>query len=293
MGGRVSTPRRIGAAALLTVMVAAGWYVFVYLYRWEWNRALVSGIIFLAAEIALLGALVLERLAQLKRRLARLDAAPNGERVLRRLRERAPAPASPFAWLERQQPNVFVPVLLGAGVVLSAVAWVVDRLARLIAVPTMERGLARKLDHAAAGARRSPRGAADRPVRTPMKPLLVVVALALAGFVAVGELGDLTQSRPDPVRDDAATELVLSVDEERFGPGEAGAAAALWAVCSAQTRSAQPAGFSRSARGATASCSRRPSGTTSSVKLVGCLEDLTIDRVVGDVESFRTFSLPG
>ena len=57
----MNTPRRIGLAALLTVMVAAGWYVFVYLYRWEWNRALVSGIIFLAAEVALLGALVLER----------------------------------------------------------------------------------------------------------------------------------------------------------------------------------------------------------------------------------------
>ena len=145
MGGRVSTPRRIGLAALLTVMVAAGWYVFVYLYRWEWNRALVSGIIFLAAEVALLGALVLERLARLGRRLTEPDRAPSDERVLRRLRERTPPPARPFAWMERQQTNVFVPVLLGAGVVLSALAWVVDRLARIVAVPTMERGLARKL----------------------------------------------------------------------------------------------------------------------------------------------------
>jgi hypothetical protein len=49
--------------------------------------------------------------------------------------------------MEAQQTNVFVPVLLGAGVVLSALAWVVDRIARLTAVPTMERGLARKLSH--------------------------------------------------------------------------------------------------------------------------------------------------
>ena len=101
-------------AALLTVLVAAGWYVFVYLYRWEWNRALVSGIIFLAAEVALLGALVLERLGKLGPAAGSSSiAAPNGERVLRRLREHAPEPAKPFAWMERQQMNVFVPVLLG------------------------------------------------------------------------------------------------------------------------------------------------------------------------------------
>lgn len=166
MGGRVNTSRRIGLAALVAVMLAAGWYVFVYLYRWEWNRALVSGIIFLAAEVALLGALLLERLAQLKQRLAQFDAAPNGERVLNRLRERAPEPARPFAWLGRPQANVFVPVLLGAGVVLSAMAWVVDRLARLIAVPTMERGLARKL----ARLQPAPGGLLGGPPTDPFSP---------------------------------------------------------------------------------------------------------------------------
>ena len=144
MGCRV-TARRIGLAALLVVMAAAGWYVFVYLYRWEWNRALVSGIIFLAAEIGLLAALVLDRLAKLGRRVEDIDRARADERALRRLREHAPEPARPFAWLDRSQTNVFVPVLLGAGVVLSALAWVVDRVARLTAVPSMERGLVQKL----------------------------------------------------------------------------------------------------------------------------------------------------
>lgn len=131
---------------LLVVMAAAGWYVFVYLYRWEWNRAIVSGVIFLAAEVGLLGALVLDRLAKVGRRLDRLDHPVVDERVLRQLRDNAPAPAKPFAWMaDRSQFNVFVPVLLGAGVVLSALAWVVDRIARLTAVPSMERGLARQL----------------------------------------------------------------------------------------------------------------------------------------------------
>jgi hypothetical protein len=137
--------RRVGLAALLIVMAAAGWYVFVYLYRWEWNRALVSGLIFVAAEIAMLAALVLERLAKLGRRVDEMDRARTEERTLRRLREHAPEPAKPFAWLDRSQMNVFVPVLLGAGVVMSGLAWIVDRIARLTAVPSMERGLARKL----------------------------------------------------------------------------------------------------------------------------------------------------
>ena len=137
--------RRIGLTALLAVMLASAWYVFVYLYRWEWNRALVSGLIFLAAEIGLLAALVLERLAKLGRRVEGLDRARADERALRRLREHAPEPARPFAWLDKSQTNVFVPVLLGAGVVLSALAWAVDRIARLTAVPTMERGLVQKL----------------------------------------------------------------------------------------------------------------------------------------------------
>lgn len=136
--------KKIGYLALLVVLAASGWYVFVYLYRWEWNRAVVSGVIFLAAEIGLLGALVLERLARIGKQVDRLDRE-TGERVLGRLREHAPPPAKPFEWLDGRQTSVFVPVLLGAGVVLSALAWVVDRVARATAVPSMERGLAREL----------------------------------------------------------------------------------------------------------------------------------------------------
>ena len=143
MSGR-STPRVIGLLALVVVMAAAGWYVFVYLHRWEWNRAIVSGVIFLAAEVALLGALLLDRMTRLHRRMDALDTRAD-EQVVTILREHRPEPLHPFAWLQRGQMNVFVPVLLGAGVVLSGLAWLVDRIARMTAVPTMERGLARRL----------------------------------------------------------------------------------------------------------------------------------------------------
>lgn len=143
--------RRIGLLALAAVLAGSGWYVFVYLYRWEWNRALISGVIFVAAEVALIGTLVLERLGRLERRLDAIE--PRSPRlpdpaVLERVRQGAPAPSEPFAWLAKRsnETSVFVPVLLGAGVVFSALAWVVERVARATARPAAESSLARRLD---------------------------------------------------------------------------------------------------------------------------------------------------
>lgn len=124
-----------------------------------------------------------------------------------------------------------------------------------------------------------------------MKRIAVAVVLAAIIAVAIGELGDLTQSRPDPVRDDAATEVVLSVEEDRFRPGRDAAAAALWAVCVAQTSSEVPDGLNRLADGRYRAVLEPAVGHHERRKLVGCLEDLTIDRVLGDVESFRTTDL--
>ena len=139
--------RRLGMLATIAVMAASGSYVFVYLYRWEWNRALISAAIFVAAEIALFAAILLARFARLDRRVESLAGGPppTDERVRRRLHENAPAPAKPFAWLDRSQTNVFVPVLLGAGIVLSGLAWLVDRIARVTAGPSVENDLARRL----------------------------------------------------------------------------------------------------------------------------------------------------
>ena len=140
--------KRIGLASALFVMLISGWYVFVYLYRWEWNRAIVAGIIFLAAEVGLLGAALFSRLTKLGQQVDELGGRRRGpvdERVLHQLRANAPDPLRPFVWLDGTRSNVFVPVLLGAGAVLSGLAWVVDRIARLTATPAMEKTLARKL----------------------------------------------------------------------------------------------------------------------------------------------------
>ena len=55
-----------------------------------------------------------------------------------------PAPALRLA-ADPNRTNVFVPLLLGAGVLVSAVAWLVERIARATASPMLERDLSRRL----------------------------------------------------------------------------------------------------------------------------------------------------
>jgi hypothetical protein len=139
------TARRAGLLVAFATLAASGGYVFVYLYRWEWNRAQVSAAIFIAAEVALVGWLLADRLRRVERRLDAV-AAVEADRRLQVLRATAPPPRSSFAWLARpDRTNVFVPVLLGAGVLLSGMAWVVERLARATAGRVAEHGLAQQL----------------------------------------------------------------------------------------------------------------------------------------------------
>lgn len=133
--------RQLGIALAVIVLLASGTYVVVYLYRWEWTRAEFALLLFLAAEVALLGVMVLGRLDR------RPAPAPVDRRVLGHLRASAPPKGRPFAWLSPRDGElpVFVPLLMTAGVLLAAVAWLVERIAGRTAVPVMERGLARRL----------------------------------------------------------------------------------------------------------------------------------------------------
>ena len=127
-------------------LAASGAYTFVYLYRWEWNRALMSAAIFVAAEVAVMGSVLAERLRAITRRLDARDDDARRQRV-ERIRETAPPARVGFDWLARpQQMNVFVPVLMGAGVLMSGLAWVVERVARATVRPVAERRLAAQLD---------------------------------------------------------------------------------------------------------------------------------------------------
>ena len=124
------------------VMATTALYFFVYLWRWEWNRALIAGVLFVATEVAMASATILNRLHALSDKLAAPDPA-----VLARIRESAPPPRDHFEWLSPKsgRMGVFVPVLIGMGVVASGLAWLVERLARATAGPVLERGLAARL----------------------------------------------------------------------------------------------------------------------------------------------------
>jgi hypothetical protein len=136
--------RKLAYGGGFAVLATSGVYLFVYLYRWEWNRAVFAGVIFIATEVAMAAMAILERVGTVSTRLEQQRVA---EPALTRLRETAPPPRDPFGWLKPRggELGIFVPVLMGAGVVASALAWLIERLARRTARPVLEKGLALRL----------------------------------------------------------------------------------------------------------------------------------------------------
>lgn len=144
--------KKVAWLAAVVTLVATGSYIFVYLYRWEWHRALIVAAFFIAAEVATAAALVARRVGALQARLeARWEngagrRAPADPAVVDILSASAPR-RDHFSWLDPRigRTSVFIPVLLGSGVIVSAVAWLVERIAGRSAEPALERGLAREL----------------------------------------------------------------------------------------------------------------------------------------------------
>ncbi len=112
--------------------------------------------------------------------------------------------------------------------------------------------------------------------------LLAVVAVA-AVAAGVDALGDATQTRPDAVVAGSRTEITLAVRVRTPALTPLGAARALWAVCAGEASSATvepgvtPAGdhFVVAAEPAL--------GPNAWRRVQGCLEDLTVDGVLGRV----------
>jgi hypothetical protein len=135
--------RIIAWLAGVGALVASAIYTVVSLNRWEWNRALFFGLVVLIAEVGMGTALVLRRLTRLERD-NREVLDPMLHEVLRANR---PPRSDRFAWLKEspQRLNVFVTFLVGGGVLLSGVAWVVDRVASVTSSQVGEQRLARQL----------------------------------------------------------------------------------------------------------------------------------------------------
>lgn len=133
---------RLAGAIGGAVMFFTALSFIVYLWRGEWDRALLAGVLFIAIEVAMATAMVLSRLRRMEGLLQARDPA-----VLARIRETAAAPRDHFEWLSPRADrfSVFVPVLIAMGVVASALAWLVERVARVTAGPALERDLAARL----------------------------------------------------------------------------------------------------------------------------------------------------
>jgi hypothetical protein len=134
--------KTIAWLAGIGTLVASAAYMIISLNRWEWNRALFFGLIVLIAEVGLATGLVLRRLARMEYNL-KVDPE-----VLGILRETAPPTPNRFAWLREPQSqgfNVFITFLVGGGVILSAIAWLVDRVASKTSSPAGQERLARQV----------------------------------------------------------------------------------------------------------------------------------------------------
>ena len=135
----------IGWLAGIGTLLAGGLYMVVSLNRWEWNRALFFGLIVLIAEVGLATGLVLRRLARLEYRLER-DEDPEVRNILRERPAAVAATASRGCASRPSRLNVFITFLVGGGVLISGIAWVVDRVASNTTSPAGEESLGRRLE---------------------------------------------------------------------------------------------------------------------------------------------------
>jgi len=273
--------KRYGYGLGVLVVAFAASYVLIYLYRWEWNRALMSAALLLVAEVALVGVATIDRLRRIEAKLESISRgshpvqqAPPGvssaiitqagvsKSVTRALpltaagqdpnRAAPPFGTTPpisFPWL--RDPNepadrfgVFVPILMGAGILLSGAAWLVERFARAVSRSGARGRPADPLGFLALPpggpfatgelALDDPRGdvrLVDRRLSVRRRIAVTVGALAIVG-PGVFLLADLTQSRPDP--DMAAIASVVTLDVSSTIPGVGALAiraARQWELC--------------------------------------------------------------
>ncbi|MBL1066388.1 hypothetical protein JK356_06810 [Streptomyces sp. 7-21] len=287
------------AAYLIGTVAALGaaGYVVVYLYRWQWQRAILCGVLLLVVEVLLLGLALFDRIARLERALLRdrdrgrdrgADAGPPGTAA--GTGEAGGAPR--FAWLEQAMDRerhtfVFVPVLMAAGVALSGVAWAVERVARAAmgARPAAGRRLAVLAPPPPPGEApelppRPPLG----PPRQPWRRLRRLAGWALLAAVCAGlvtGLARLTQTRPPEHGDAGATTLLFTVEVRGISDEQATLAARQqWERCrDATSLPLANAGMSVLGDGLFA-VTIHPSLTAHDThRLRGCLEDATVDRI--------------
>jgi hypothetical protein len=293
------------------VLTAAGVYVVVYLARWEWNRAIVAATVFIAMLQVVSTAVIASRLRDLSARTSvvvvnpstgdGVDGVADGigsgsgnefdESVLAALQAAGEQRAQRhFEWLRADSGRigVFVPVLLGTGMILSAVAWLVERIAGVVAGGSVDRITARSAPLTmplATGAAPSLDGpastltpAASRRRRT--AAFLAAVLLAVAG-IGIESVRRLTQSIPD-TGTGGQTVLEIAVRSRRERQ-PADVATAIWGICRERLDSLPHAAVLAADGDRVTLRIDQALGRTAQRRVIGCIEDFTIDGVLGTV----------
>ncbi len=288
--------RRLAYILGTLALVSSGTYMFIYLYRWEWNRAVMAGVIFIAAEIALAAAAILERIKSIEKTLS---ASKQDElKRLEIIHQNSPEPADRFAWLsENDSLNVFVPFLMGAGLIASGLAWLVERLAGATAKPVLEQRLAMRLapismpagglvpaSGAALGAGRLPNAGRRVGRSTLYKQVAALIFALMAGTIGLDRLSDATQTRPDVILEGTQSAVVVDITVNGSAQTEKDTIRALWGAC----RATVPAELTGpiAATGSTFQLNLQPTlGKNAERRFRGCLQDATLDNVSASVIS--------
>lgn len=284
----------------LIVLAASGSYLMVYLYYWEWNRALVSGVFFVGAEVAFVASLLHTRLDRLERRLGHSQPSAVARSFGQPLDHRS-QPRDPFPWLQPDRGTfVFIPVLLGAGVILSAIAHLVQRVATSTEESMVVRGAAPHLAQLAPpeGGLVPPPGGdrvpahrlldeAPTPATTGWREAVGWMAAVLVGGLllwgAIDVLADATQARPDPDLEGFASVLELEVSAADGVAGRADADALVVACRPRLPAGAEVTRTEAIGEGRVQLTIEPALGRTGMRRYQGCLEDATIDLVEAEV----------
>lgn len=296
------TVRRIAMVVLVVSGTASTAYLFTYLARWEWQRATIAGLFTVLAVTGLFGTMLLERLGRLER-AAHHGSEPTvgpepAPAALGALRATRPLTSSRyFRWLDPHNTGVFIPVLLGAGVLLSGLGWVAEKVASHTAVPVAERRLAKRLAgislpasllgevspeaHHQPGASRSVMPGRSRQGDGRRLGPLALAMIALTTGLAVLLLAELTQDRPDTLVAHTSSTVEFSIDvDEQIGTSKHGADA-LWHTCRLTVPEHDIASpLVQLPSGAYAADVRPALGEHGKRRLLGCLGDSTIVRTL-------------
>ncbi len=138
--------------ALTAVIAVAGGHTIYYLLSWEWNRASMAGVAFVGAVVVAATILVLGRLSRVEAKVDQLLTGRTEPRQVTAIDEAAAAvqvePRPDLPWLSQSpvlalglwavaprqapDPGVFIPVFLAAGLIVSALAGTLERVATFV-----------------------------------------------------------------------------------------------------------------------------------------------------------------